>query len=157
MDTGRLKNMLVIKGLAWLSWVAALIGGWALIGTFAGSWISGIIGFFPDWVAPVALVLGGIWMALDGILDAEPNRPAVWLAILLPSVGQGVNGSWGRQFHQWGADMNASMTAHMGEALGTGSLVATAAIFVGAALILARRVVKKNKAAKVGGQPAMAR
>jgi hypothetical protein len=160
MDTGKVNNKFVILGLAWLSWIAALIGGWGLNGTWGGSFIAGVLGFLPDPVAPIILFLGGLWMLLDAFLDFEPNRPAVWLAIFLPSVGQAVNGSWGRQFHQWGAELNSKMTSWMGEALGTSSLFALAAIFIGAALILARRVVKKNRAAKDqarGGAPAMAR
>jgi hypothetical protein len=157
VNTGQLKNALIIKSLAWASWALSHVGGWALVATFLGHWIAAIVGVLPDAVAPTVFLIGAFWMLLDVLLDGEPNRPAVWLAILLPSVAEAVHGRLGTAIHDWGSDLNRQASATLGDFIGAGSLTTVAIVAISLALILARRVVKKKtKTAVKQAPPVMA-
>ncbi|MGI5236468.1 hypothetical protein [Dactylosporangium sp. CA-139066] len=142
------------KGIVYLGWTSlalAVIGGCAMTASFLGHWIAAIVGVGPDWLAPLLGVVLGVAAILDILLDGTPNRPAIWTAILLPSIAQSINGKGGQTIQQWAADLNAYSSAKLGEWLGQGSLTALALIATGVALVLARRVIAKTRAGQRGG------
>jgi hypothetical protein len=150
MAGGLIKGKGII-GLAWVSYTLAVVGGCAITASFLGDWISAIVGIFWDWFAPVAFILGLLWMLIDLVMDGTPNRPAIWLAILLPSVARSVNGLVGQKVNEWADQLNAWMSQKLGEYVGAGSLTMIAFVATGAALIIARRVVQRSKANRAGG------
>lgn len=132
------------RPLAWVSFGAALVGGSALAATFVGSWISGIVGLFPDWIASALFGVGLIAMGIDLAIDRVPNRLAIWMAILLPSIARAVNGKLGAAVRDVAGQVSSSANAQIGAWLGNSSVVAIAAFGIAIALLVAKRVVRKG-------------
>lgn len=130
--------------LAWISWVVAVAGGAAIAVTFIGGLVAGAIGILPSWIAIVAFTLGVVGMILDLVVDGVPNRLAIWMAILLPSVARSVPGKLGASVTHASGQIFSSMNHSLGAWVGTTSTLAVAASLVGIALLVARRVVAKG-------------
>lgn len=130
--------------LAWISEAAALVGGAALMTTFAGGWIAALVGLFPGWVASAALGIGVLAGGLDMALDGIPNRLAIWMSILLPSMALAVGGKLGATVRDVAHSISAAANQEMGSWLGQKSTVAIAAFGITAALLMAKRVIRKG-------------
>lgn len=133
-----------IQALAWISYGLAVAGGAAIAGTFLGGWISGLIGFLPGWVATVAFVAGFIAMAVDLFVDGIPNRLAIWMGILLPSIARAVPGKLSDTVTHLSGALLSQINASLGVWLGVSSSLGMAAAAVVASLLVARRVVTKG-------------
>src|SRR6266508_6534517 len=81
-----------MTGLAWASWVLAVIAGAALADTFVGGMVSGAIGWLPAFIAIGVFLAGVVAMAVDLFVDSIPNRVAIGLAMVLPSIARAVPG-----------------------------------------------------------------
>ena len=130
--------------LSWIAFGCAVIGGWAAIAIWIGDWVAGFVGLFPDAVAPVLFVVGVAVVAIDLFRDGTPNRPAIYFAILLPSVGLGVNGKLAAQLNTWGDQVNRATSEKVGEWLGQGGLNAIALVAIALAVIVAQKAIKKT-------------
>src|SRR5262245_21721418 len=108
------------KGVFLLAWIAYLLGhvaGWAITASWMGNVLSGMVGWLPDSWIPAIFWVGFVWMCLALVfgrsdagtpgVDWMPTRPAVWGAILLPSVAAAIHGEVGRQVNAWGDAINA--------------------------------------------------
>lgn len=135
------KGMLV---LAWISFVLAVAGGAAVATTFAGGFVSGIVGFFPGWAATLTFIAAFAIMARDLLIDGIPNRPAVTTGLLLPSLARAVPGGLGHKVTFYSGQVLGQVKAHLGSFLGTTSALGVAAVLVAVALILAQRSVPKG-------------
>lgn len=133
-----------ILALAWISYGLAVAGGAAITATFAGSIIAGFVGFFPDWVAIVGFLAGFVVMVIDLIVDGTPNRAAVGIAIVLPSVARAVPGKLSETVTNLSNAILAQINEALGVWLGTTSALGIAAAAVVASLLVARRVVAKG-------------
>jgi hypothetical protein len=144
-----------IKVLAWLSLALALAAGAMLPGTFIGSMIRTVLGWIPsfghwhiDVVILILLILGGAAiLILDPLLDMEPNRGAIWAALLLPSVTRALPGG----MSDWILDLANTVLHAIDDSVlfraapdGAGSTAL--AIGTGfAALLVAKRVVRGGR------------
>lgn len=133
------------KILAWTSFVLAVVGGAALSVTFVGSMITGVVRWLPPWMATVAFVVGVALVALDLAMDGVPNRPAVWLAILLPSVGLAIPGQLSSSVRDGSNTALQWFSGWAGSWLGTTSSYVLAGAGIAVALVLARRTVPERR------------
>lgn len=134
-----------IKALAWISFVLAASGGAAVAGTFLGDWISGLLGFFPDWLGILVLVGGFVAMAIDLFVDGIPNQIALYTAMTLPSIARAVPGKLGATVTDLSHQLLASVNNALGEWLGTSSAIGMAMVCVTVSLLMARRVIAKSR------------
>lgn len=130
--------------LSWISLGAGLIGGSALAATFVGALIAGFVGLFPAWIASGLFAVGLIALVLDCALDRTPNRLAIWMAILLPSIARAIDGKLGQAVRDLAGRVSDAANAQIGAWLGDSSVVAIAAFGVAVALLVAKRVVRKG-------------
>lgn len=130
------------KGLAWFAFALAVAAGSALTGTFVGDWVSGIVGFLPTWITVPALIGGFLWMAIDLFADGIPNKPALYLAMVLPSWSIGLSGQLAVQVRSWSGQVLDRIDSSLGQYVGTGSTLVLAASVVVASLVIARRTVQ---------------
>jgi hypothetical protein len=138
-----------IKALAWVSFVIAVAGGTLATETFLGKIVQFFLGLWPwKWIPPVLLVAGLVTVAVDIFIDLTPNQAAIWSALLLPSVAASVSGKLGAEVSHWCALLLKQIDAGL-HAWITDSSTGLAVACIAAALIMARRVVKKSKAAGV--------
>lgn len=137
-----------IKALAWASFGFAVVGGAAASGTFAGDAIRTVLDVQPwGWVPVVGLVgLAGM-TAVDLFMDMVPNRPALWSALMIPSVATATPGRLGDELADGATSAMDWVDGALAEWLGTHSSTGIAAGCIAASLILARRVVKSGKGA----------
>lgn len=138
-----------IKGLAWSSLVIAAIGGTLATETFLGKFLRGFLHLWPwKWIPPVLLAVGLVALGVDIFIDLVPNQAAIWSALLLPSVAASVQARLGTEVQRgcgWLLDQIDGWLHTWITDSSTGLAIACC----GAALIMARRVVKKTKAAGV--------
>ncbi len=130
------------KILAWISYGFAVVAGAALVAT-------GLIGFFtglaPGWVSAILFVGLFFAMAVDIIVDGEPNRLALISAMVLPSLATSVNGQLAAVVGEFARSILASVNSGLGSWLGVaGSGWAVALMCIAVSLIIARRVVAKG-------------
>ena len=134
-----------LKILAWFDWVIAVYGGTLLAGTFVGAWIASVAGFVPGF-APAALFVAIVVMAVDIFIDWIPNQGAIWTAILIPSVARGAHGRLSAWVQQQSSHLAAAVSPHVIEWMGPLPALTVAATAIVAAILMARRVVKKGGA-----------
>lgn len=134
-----------VLALAWISYALAVVGGAFLTATFVGSWIVGLVGWFPGWVAAVAFAGALIAMVVDLWVDGEPNRLALWMAMVIPSLAMAVPGRLGESVRDVSDEIRSAVTSGMTEWLGTSSVYAIAFASVVVAMLIARRVVTKGR------------
>lgn len=132
-----------IKGLAWASFVLAVIAGAALTDTFIGGTVAGGIGWLPNWVAILLLIAGAVAAAVDLFVDGVPNRTAIGIAIALPSVARAVPGRLSDQVTGLSRQMlDHANSGGLGAWVGTTSALGLAVAVAAAAWIIARRTVR---------------
>lgn len=134
-----------IKGLAWASFVLAIASGAAITATFIGGWVSGAVGFLPNWVAIVLLVAGVIAIAVDLFVDGVPNKLAVSTSIVMPSVAAAVDGKLAASVTDLSHSMLSRVEANFGPWLGQTSALGLAAAMVVASMLIARRTVQQGR------------
>lgn len=130
------------KILAWISYGFAIVGGAALVATGLITFFTGLV---PGWVS--AILFAGLFcaMAVDIIIDGEPNRLALISAMVLPSLAATVNGQLSTVVGQFARQVLTSVNAGLGSWLGvSGSGWAVAVMCIALAMIIARRVVAKG-------------
>lgn len=136
-----------VKVLAWVSLAFALIGGTFAAGTPVGDFVRTILGWIPWWWVPAVILLGlAAWTLVDLLLDGEPNHPAVWTAIISPSVATAAAGRLGSSITGALRELLRQVDGPMSEWVGTGSSIGLTAACIVVALVLARRVVQSGPA-----------
>lgn len=136
-----------VRVLAWTSMGAALVGGPLIAGMFIGDAIDAVLSAIPwSWIPPVLLGLTFVVFAVDLLVDWEPNRKAIWMLLLAPSVARATPGKLGDRIGEWSNAALDVVAQPLREWLGTGSPIALA-LFVGvAAVLMARRSIKGGPA-----------
>jgi hypothetical protein len=138
-----------IKGLAWTSLAMAAVGGTLATETFIGHLVQGFLHLWPwKWIPPVLLAVGLVALGIDIFIDLVPNQAAIWSALLLPSVAASVQAKLGAEVSHWCQLLLDQIDGWLHQWI-TDSSTGLAIACCGAALIMARRVVKKSKAAGV--------
>lgn len=131
------------NGLAWISYGSGAVGGSALASTFVGGWIGDLCALASKFTT-VLVVLMLVGMFVDLLIDRTPNRLAVWVSILLPSMAQGVDGQVGAGIRSVATGITQHAQALTTEWFGIASMLGLAALGISIALLVARRVVKKG-------------
>lgn len=84
------------KGLLWVSFAAAVLGGCTLAASSAGRSISGT--FSGDFAVLVCIVL--LIAVVCDIADQKPEKLATFGALLIPSLAIGMGGAFGATLHE---------------------------------------------------------
>jgi hypothetical protein len=138
-----------IKGLAWTSFAIAVVGGTLAPQMFLGKVIQGFLGLWPwPWIPPVLLAATIVAVAVDIFIDLTPNQAAIWSALTMPTIAASVKGRLGDTVSGWCQQLLDLIDGWL-HAWITDSSTGLAVACIAASLIMARRVVKKSKAAGV--------
>lgn len=139
-----------VRVLAWTSMGLALVGGQLVAGMFIGDAIDAVLSAIPwTWIPPVLLGLAVVVFLRDLLVDWEPNRKAIWMLLLAPSVARATPGELGERIGEWTGAALDLVAGPLRELLGTGSPIALA-LFVGlAAVLMAQKSIESSTAAKV--------
>jgi hypothetical protein len=138
-------------GLCWTSFIFALVGGAAMLGTFVGDlfgWAGGLKGITIKGVPVITLVLivGIVILGLAGLRDIlrdnVPNRTAVWAAILVPCLARGAGGWFATKTGATSQQVVAQASPHAAGAFNVPLLYILAIVGVLGALVLAKGSVK---------------
>jgi hypothetical protein len=138
-----------VKGMAWLSFALAVIGGAALTATFLSDWTVALFQALPDgWTHTAALVALGVGVAMlvrDLWMDSTPNHPALYVAIALPTVARAVSGKLSAKVTELSHDvMDKVVGGGLGEWAGTTAALGIAAFTIAVSIVLAQRVVNPS-------------
>lgn len=147
MNAGIAKaRTLGTKVLAWISFGFAVAGGAALAATWAAGWIVAPIKWLPSSqvIAVVALVFALLGMALDIFIDFVPDRFAVWMGILLPTLATATSGKLSAKVTELANQVLSQVSGGLTGWIGQTSKTAIAAVCITAALVMAKRVVRKS-------------
>lgn len=143
---GKKKTMI----LGWISYSLAACGGGALMASPVGTavaWLTGATRWFG--VAVLVIAVGG--MTVDILIDLVPNKLAVAVAILAPSMAMGAKTTGKHrgkhsQFVETMRTISGSIADvsrdRIGPFLGTASMLAVALILIVLAWLIARRTMK---------------
>ncbi len=137
-----------VKILAWASLAVALVGGTLAAGMWIGDAITTVLVHIPwGWVPEVLLFVGVVAVALDLFIDGVPNQVAIAGAILVPSVARATTGRLGDTVTGWTGDLVDWLDKPMTEWIGTESAAGLAIAAIICSILMARRVIKKNRGA----------
>lgn len=143
-------------GLCWTSFIFALVGGAAMLGTFVGDffgWFGGLTGIAIKGVPVITLVMiiGIVILGLAGLRDILrdniPNRTAVWAAILVPCLARGAGGWFATKTAATSQQVVAQASPHAAGAFNVPLLYTLAIVGVLGALVLAKGSVKPGQGA----------
>lgn len=138
-----------IKGLAWASFALAVVGGTLAPQMFLGKLIQGFLGLWPwPWIPPVLLAATVVAVGIDIFIDLTPNQAAIWSALTMPTIAASVKGKLGDTVSGWCQSLLDLIDGWLHTWI-TDSSTGLAIACIAASLIMARRVVKKSKAAGV--------
>ncbi len=138
-----------IKGLAWTSFAIAVVGGTLAPEMFLGRLVQGFLQLWPwEWIPPVLFAATVVAVAVDIFIDLTPNQTAIWSALTMPTIAASVDGKLGDTVSSWCRSLLGLIDGWLHEWI-TDSSTGLAIACIAAALIMARRVVKKSKAAGV--------
>lgn len=133
------------KGLAWISFIFAIVGGAAIAATFIGDWIRSLLGMLPGWVAALAIAAAVASMLIDIFLDGEPNQIALYSALTLPTLARATSGKLSGNVTHVSGQVAGGVNSGLSSWLGVSSTLATAVICTVIALLMARRVIRKGR------------
>lgn len=132
------------KGLAWGSFLIGGIGGLAAAVSVIGDVISGVVGFFPSWVGALAFWIVAVSVAVDLLLDFEPNQVALYGVMALPTLARTAPGVWAQRFNEWCDDRLMWVNEQVGRGLGVTSAIGIAIVGIAVAYLMGRRVLAKS-------------
>jgi hypothetical protein len=137
-----------VRTLAWLTLGVASLGGTAAAGTFIGDWTDNVFDFLPwEWLAPLVLAILFITTVIDLLIDLMPNKAAIYSVIAMPSVAKAAPGKFGETVGGWFDALMDWVNGVLTSWLGTDSAVGLAIACIVAAVLMARRVIKKSSGA----------
>lgn len=142
--------------LAWGSFILACIGGLAATGTFIGSIIVTVVQWGPWWL-PFPLIGVGLMVALADLGgDGIPNRRAVYIAMIWPSLFLAIpDGKARDKMTTWVDDLNKWLDGELAEWVGRGGanaiMTITAATCIAMAVVWAHRYAQDAKTAANSG------
>ena len=134
------------KVFAWTSFGLAIVGGAALPLTFVGDLVRNVVGWLPGWVATTAFVVGLAIVVLDLAMDGIPNKPAIYLMMIVPSVGTAIPGQLSSTVRGWSNTAMEWFSSWTGTWLGTTSVYVLAGVGIAVSLVFAQRTVQDRRA-----------
>jgi hypothetical protein len=102
------------RGLAWLAFALAIIGGVTATASWIGAAVAGAAGLFLWWVPLALMVAVGLLVVGDVLGDGIPNRRAIYGVILWPSLMLSVEGKLGHTLQGWITKTNAYLDRSLG-------------------------------------------
>ncbi len=155
---GKKRNWKAIatKVLAYTSFFLGMAAGSLLAGTpIAGlvRWAAGlfdtVVNGLLNMIVPVPygwvplLLLAGavVGLGMDLFHDGVPNRVALYMAMLIPSLATAVPGGLGQAAQEWWGRVLSWMDGPLGQALGTTTGLGLAATAAVVAWLVARRTM----------------
>lgn len=126
------------KALPWISYGAGMVGGSALMMTWAGGILGTLVGLVPA-LANILVILGLVAMGIDIAVDQTPNRLAMWVAILVPSLALGMGGKVGQHVNDFATSIANEMSQRTSDWFGTGAMWVLASLGISIALLVQRR------------------
>ncbi len=147
---GKVRSVMV-PAMAWASFGFSVLGGALAPGMWLGDAFSSVIGVL-GWLTPLAFIVLLAFAVRDFGMDGEPNKLAVYSAMLLPSLAAATPGAIGVWIAQRCQDLVGWASAPLTEALGSGSATVLTLSLLAVSVIFAQRAVKGgkgNKGAKV--------
>jgi hypothetical protein len=162
----------VNNGMAWASFIFAVLGGLTATGTFAGKFVGKIVHGLPIWIIlPVALAV--LWFIFSDLKDdGVPDRlRTIYMTIFWPSWLLGAQGKLAKYVNGWIYHMNGWIDKKVGPWIsdhpshtGTHALMTALSLtFIVLAVLQAHRYYSKNKGAGTttavtagGGTPVIA-
>lgn len=133
------------KVLAWVSFGFAVAAGAGAAFTFVGSWVAGLMGFFPaPWLPALLLVVAVGTMAMDIFVDSEPNQAALYMALIVPSLAAASSGKLAETVSQLAGQLQSQLALGMGDWLGVSAGFGFVVVCAAAAMVMGRRVVAKG-------------
>ena len=134
-----------VTGLAWASLVFAVVGGALAAGMWIGDTVVFVLNASPiEWLPELLLFAALVALILDLILDGVPNWLAIVCAILLPSVARATFGKFGATVGDFSGWVLSLLDDVLVQWVGTNSSTGLAWASIIAALLMARRVIKKS-------------
>lgn len=131
-----------VRVLAWTSMGAALVGGPLIAGMFLGDAIDAVLSAIPwSWISPVLLGVMFVVFVVDLLVDWEPNRKAVWMLLLAPSVARATPGKLGDRIGEWSGAALDVVAGPLRDWLGTASPIALSIFMALTAILMARRSI----------------
>jgi hypothetical protein len=121
-----------MKGLAWISFVLAVIAGAGLAATSSGL------------VQIVVVIAALIWAGIDIAKDRTPNLQTVAVAVTLPSLIRGMNGTLAKKIGDGTEWVWSHSAGWLGEWSGTGPTFGAAVAAVTVSFIIARKTMPKS-------------
>lgn len=138
-----------ITALAWCAFAVAVAGGTLATETFVGKVLQDFLGLWPwKWIPPVLLAVAVVALGVDIFIDGVPNQTAIWSALTVPSIAASVTGKLGDEVSHWCGQLLSAIDGSLHTWI-TDSSTGLAVACIGGALVMARRVVRKSKAAGV--------
>ncbi|MEU7822930.1 hypothetical protein [Catellatospora sp. NPDC049133] len=135
-----------IDALAWASLGVALVGGTFAVSTFIGEIVRWVIHLLPwEWVAPLALLAAVGATVLDIVVDAEPNRAAVFSMLVIPTLASAAPGKLGDTITDLTHKLSAWVDSGLREWLGASSSTGLAILCIAATILMAKRVVTRSR------------
>lgn len=142
------------KGLAWLAFALAVVGGVTATASWVGAIVAGVVAVFWWWVPLALMVVVGLLVIGDLIGDGIPNRRAIYGVILWPSLVLSVEGKLGRALQSWLTAINDHLDRSVGGWITDaprGSAAVLTAITVMAIAFAAVYAERYAKAARAAG------
>ena len=141
------------NGLAWLSLALAVVGGITATATWVGTVIAAVVGVFWAWVAFVLIVVVGLSVVLDVVLDGIPNRKAIYGAIVWPSLWLAIQGRLGTTIRGGITEANDHLDREFGGwVTDTPVLTTIAVVTITAALFYAHKYAHRFAAVTTPGR-----
>jgi hypothetical protein len=140
---GNVKDK-VNKSAAWTAQVLAIAAGSALLGTFVGQWMASLFGMLPQSIKVPLLVGAFLWALGDWLKDGVPNKQALYIAVVMPSLAAGLNGRLAANVLTWSKLTLGKVDAMLGEWVGTSSVLTVAAVLAVASFVIARHTVQER-------------
>jgi hypothetical protein len=153
------KTVKAKKGLAWLAFGLAIVGGVTATASWVGAVVSGVVGVFWWWVPLALMVVVGLLVVGDVLGDGIPNRRAIYGVILWPSLVLSVEGKLGRTLRGWITGVNEYLDRSVGAWItdaprgSAAVLTAITVMTIAFAAVYAERYAKTARGAARPGSP----
>ncbi len=139
--------------LGWAAQLLSITAGSYAANSWPGRTVRWVFELFPAWLIPLTLFIGAIVWAIDIINDLTPNQAAITYGFLGPvlAASNDASSTLASRIRDWSDQLQASVGGQIADWVGNVGAGALALAFMGAALVIGKRVLAKQSAASRGG------
>lgn len=146
----------VKDGIAWLAFIAAVVGGMAATASWVGDLVAKVIHIGPWYLPWIVVVIFFLLVLHDLIEDGLPDRlRTIYFVVLWPSALLSIEGKSGSKLNDWIDRFNEWLDKYIAEWITSGdvtkkdaALTGIAAIFISFALYWGHQYARGVKRAK---------